>query len=162
MYKEVVKRQGNTGIISILLVVFIFVFMSILDTLFARFKYLIIGDLIMLLLFIILGYIVLQYFVAYFEYTLADTDLIFSKIIGRRETVVLHVNMQNVLMIAPLSSSVIEKYKTTRTYDVSIAFSGNKKYCMIVENHGKLCKLIFEPSKKFIQILKDNLPDKVF
>ncbi|NLY42749.1 MAG: hypothetical protein GX066_02025 [Clostridiaceae bacterium] len=161
MYKETVKREGNSFLMAIGLVVLLFVFMSILDPVFSiLFRYRIIADLIKLALFVICGYVVLRYFVAYFEYTIIDTDLIFHKIIGNRETVVLGVNTKDIRIIAPLSSSAIKKYGTAGKYDVSITLFGRNKYCVIFERQGKNYKLIIEPSESFIQALKKSIPDK--
>ncbi|MDK2811585.1 MAG: hypothetical protein PWR27_2294 [Petroclostridium sp.] len=162
MHKEVVKRQGNTFLTVIGLVVLVFACMSILDAILAVSKYSFIIDLISIGIITAFGYMVLRYMVIDFKYLLIDTDLIFQKVLGNRETVVLNINTEDVVIIAPITSKALKNIdKVEKTYNLCATLFGKRKYCGIFAKDGKNYKIVFEPSEKLIKLLKRSIPDKV-
>ncbi|MDK2800767.1 MAG: hypothetical protein PWP27_1436 [Clostridiales bacterium] len=162
MHKEVIKRQGNTFLIVVGLIVLVFIFMSILEEMVAG-QYRLVVDIVSLVLFTILAFIILKYMVAEFKYMLIDTDLIFQRILGNRELVVLDVNLEDILIIAPAGSDTLKQYgKIDKTYNLCSLSFRKGKYCGIFKENGKKYRFIFEPSLKLIKLLKRSIPEKVF
>ncbi len=161
MYREVVKRKGNTVLTVIGLVVFVFIGMSILDSIPIT-RYRLVVDIFAICFFAYIVYLVIKYKVADFRYVLIDTDLIFQKILGRYETVALNVNVADILMIAPKDSSDLEQYdKIEKTYNLPGLLIGKNKYCGIFKKDNKYYRFVFLPSDKLIDLLKRSIPKKV-
>ncbi|WHH57083.1 hypothetical protein [Petroclostridium sp. X23] len=163
MHKEIVKRQGNTVLIVIGLIILVFICMSILNEIIVVSKYSSVVDLVGVGILTAFAYFVMRYMVVDYKYTLIDTDLIFQRIIGNRETVVLDVNIEDIVVLAPASNKALLKKqgRIDKTYRLCVTLVGKNKYFGIFEKEGKNYKVIFEPSEKLIKLVKKSIPDKV-
>ena len=162
MHKEIVKRQGNTVLIIVGLIVLIFICMTVLENISIE-KYGSIVDMTAVGLLTFLVFVVLRYKIVDFKYVLIDKDLIFRKLLGNNETVLLNVNIADILMIAPVGSKAFKQYRRVeKTYRLNASLFGKNKYCGIFNRDGKYYKFTFEPSAKLVKLLKRSIPDKVF
>lgn len=162
MYKEIVKREGNTVLMIIGLIVLVFTCMSILDSIPIQ-KYEIVVDLVSVCLVTFVAFVVLMRKVVDYKYMLIDSDLIFYRILGSRETAVLNVNLGDIKIIAPVGSEQLKKWrKADKKYNLSTSILGRNQYCGVFCKNGKTCKFLFQPSEKLIKLLSRDISDKIF
>lgn len=100
-----------------------------------------------------------------YEYIYVDGQIDFDRIMGgaKRKTV-LSVDMENVEIVAPSKSDELLAFSGREglvTKDYSSRQPDSRTYTMIVSKDGKLTRIIFEPTAKFLECMKGKSPRKV-
>ena len=161
MHREVVKREGNTFLLVVALIVIIFLCMSILDY-FMISNYRLIVDLVAVAVLTTIALMIIKYKIVEYQYVLIDEDIIFHRILGKKDTVVLSIKKENILVIAPITSEQLQKWtKVDKCYKLTTSFSNKNKYCGIFCKDGQYFKAIFEPSEKLLKMLEKSMPDSM-
>jgi hypothetical protein len=99
-----------------------------------------------------------------YEYLYMHEEMVIDKILGRRKRKrAENLRLDRVKIIAPINSRRLEMHRsknaTVKDYSCGYAAEPDQRYILCYEG-GK--ELILSPSERFIQVLKNNAPRKVF
>lgn len=100
-----------------------------------------------------------------YEYVFCDGQLDFDKIMGnaKRKTA-LKIDMDQVQVVAPMGSHELDSFNHIQNLKVKNFSSGNnnaKQYVIIGQAGEQMVKIIFEPSEKMINCMRQKSPRKV-
>ncbi len=159
MHREVVKREGNTFLLVVALIVIIFVCMSILDYIEVS-NYRLVVELIAIAVLTVIASMVIKYKIIEYQYVLIDEEFIAHRILGRKDTVVFSVKKENIVEIAPITSEQLHKWsKIDKCYKLTTSFGNKNKYYGVFCKDGQYFKAIFEPSEKLLVLLEKSMPN---
>ena len=161
MYREMVKREGNTVLFIIALVVGVLVCLGILANIpIPHYAFLV--HVLAVFVLLVVAFLLFKYKISETRYVMIDSDLIIQRVLGHNESVLASINLDQILIIAPMGSKSLKPYsKVNKIYRLCGSFLAKCKYCGVFTQNGVQCKFIFEPSPKLLSLLKRNLPEKV-
>lgn len=94
-----------------------------------------------------------------YEYIFVDGQLDFDKIMGKsKRKQMLRINFEQVEIMAPINSHSLDGYNSSElsVKDFSSRDKEAKAYVIIVKSENKKLKVIFEPSDKMIDCIKQK------
>lgn len=99
-----------------------------------------------------------------FEYTYVKGELDIDRIMGksrRKRCIVL--DLDHTEIVAPEDSYLLDNYKNQKCkeYDFSSGIADHKKYVMYATSKNELVRVLFEPSEKMMNDMKNTSPRKV-
>lgn len=122
-----------------------------------------------LLIFGTLGLVAMIYFfprlTVSYEYIYCDGQIDFDKIMGsdKRKTA-LRIDFENLEIAAPEGSHALDSYQQNtalKVRDFTSKDSSVKPFALIVREGNETLKILFEPSEKMINCMKNKAPRKV-
>lgn len=116
-----------------------------------------------IVLVLVLGFMFPRLNVDY-EYIYVDGQLDFDKIIAKsKRKTMLRIDFEQVEVMAPANSHALDGYTHTQIEkkDFSSGAKDSKPYVIIVNQNEKKLKILFEPSEKMIEMIKQKSPRKV-
>ncbi|NLK26803.1 MAG: hypothetical protein GX306_00445 [Clostridiales bacterium] len=112
-------------------------------------------------LVVVLGFMFPRLQVDY-EYVYVDGQLDFDKIIGKsKRKTMLRIDFDQVDIMAPATSHALDQYTNVEKKDYSSGAKDSKPYAIIVSQGDKKIKILFEPSDKMIDLIKQKAPRKI-
>ena len=101
-----------------------------------------------------------------YEYIFCDGQIDFDKIPknGKRKTL-LRIDFEKIEVVAPVGSHELDSYNRNESIKVKDFSSLNPEarvYAAIVREDANVSKVLFEPSDKMINCMKQKAPRKVF
>ena len=109
-------------------------------------------------------YFIFQNLSLEFEYLLVNDQITIDKIMGRaRRKKAWEGELAEVQIVAPIDSYVLKDYEkpNMKILDFSSHIPHSKVYGMIHQGEGQTTKIIFEPSDKILQHIRQRAPRKV-
>lgn len=101
-----------------------------------------------------------------YEYVFCDGQLDFDKIMGNsKRKNVMRIDLDQVQIVAIEGSNALDAYKNRTNLKVKNFTSLKpdiKPYIIITQTNEDTVKIIFEPSEKMIECMKQKAPRKVF
>lgn len=116
-----------------------------------------------IVLVLVLGFLFPKLKVDY-EYIFVDGQLDFDKIIAKaKRKTMLRIDFEQVEIMAPANSHALDEYTYSQLIkkDFSSGAKESKPYVIIASQDEKKLKILFEPSEKMIEIIKQKAPRKV-
>ncbi len=97
-----------------------------------------------------------------YEYVYVDGQLDFDKIIGKaKRKTILRIDFDQVDIMAPANSHSLDQYANIEKKDFSSGAKDSKPYAIIAKQGEKKIKILFEPSEKMIELIKQKAPRKI-
>lgn len=97
-----------------------------------------------------------------YEYIFCDGQLDFDKIFsGSRRKTALKIDMENVEIVVQADDARVNDYKTDRVVDFSSHAGSKSTYAIFVTIEDKMTKVLFEPSGRMLEAMKNKSPRKV-
>lgn len=116
-----------------------------------------------LILIIVLGFLYPKLNIEY-EYVYVDGQLDFDRITGKakRKTMV-RIDLDQVEAVAPVNSHALDGFNNGQfeTKNFSSGSKESKPYVVIAKVSDKRMKILFEPSDKMVELMKQKAPRKV-
>ena len=98
-----------------------------------------------------------------FEYLYVNGELDIDKIMGKQKRKrIFSTSIKELEVIAPQGHDQLRCFRPTKTVNCSSMIQENKKYEMIISQHGQQVKVIFEPNATILEGMKMLAPRKVF
>jgi len=116
-----------------------------------------------IVLVLVLGFMFPRLNVDY-EYIYVDGQLDFDKIIAKaKRKTMLRIDFDQVELMAPANSHALDGYSNAQMEkkDFSSGAKDSKPYVIIVNQNEKKMKILFEPSDKMLELIKQKAPRKV-
>lgn len=118
-------------------------------------KYAGIASVIVLLIAIAVCSVIIFRLLSSYTYTLDDDELIFNKVVGRRETFILKLKLHDIIYIKPYKE--VEKNKEIAyTYKFVCEKDYDNFYIGEFERENKLYRFIIKPSDRLLRIVDKN------
>ncbi|MGI6707066.1 MAG: hypothetical protein ACOX6S_12830 [Clostridia bacterium] len=162
MYKETLKQPEVPAYKNILyivgLVLFLMAATGIANAIHQAYHAPYLSYPVFLLTIAIVFYILSRRMISY-RYSLIQDELIFQRMIGKNERLLLHVQSHSMRDFGPISDYDRKKYagKISRVYQYTLKIPSNKVYYLIFEKDGRLCRVDFQPSPKLTGLLEKGL-----
>lgn len=94
-----------------------------------------------------------------YEYIYVDGQIDFDRITGKsKRKTMLRIDFEQVEIMAPSDSSALDSYKNMQLEkrDFSSLSKDSKPYVIIASSDNKKMRIIFEPSEKIVDIIKQK------
>lgn len=159
LYAEAgVKRKDTVATMGLRLLMFLAIFISLFLILLGQlFSY--IGVIIIILVFFFYPKLSVEY-----EYVFVDGQLDFDKITGKaKRKTMLRIDFDQVEMMAPFDSPALDSYNNIQLEkkDFSSLSKDSKPYAIIASAGSNKMKILFEPSEKMLNMIKQKNSRKV-
>jgi hypothetical protein len=99
-----------------------------------------------------------------YEYVFVDGQLDFDRIVGRsKRKTMLRIDFEQAEIMAPVNSHALDSYNHIQLEkkDFSSQAKDSKPYAIIASVDSKKMKILFEPSEKMLNMIKQKNPRKV-
>jgi len=99
-----------------------------------------------------------------YEYVFVDGQIDFDRIIAKsKRKTLLRVDMEQMEIVAPSGSHALDGYTHVQlvTQDFSSGNREKKTYIIIANVKERKCRIVFEPSEKMIDMMKQKSPRKI-
>jgi hypothetical protein len=94
-----------------------------------------------------------------YEYIYVDGQIDFDRITGKsKRKTMIRIDFEQVEIMAPSDSSALDSYKNMQLEkrDFSSLSKDSKPYVIIASSDNKKMRIIFEPSEKMVDIIKQK------
>jgi len=162
LYKEILKHPEVPAYKNVLyivgLVFFLMVLTGLANAVHQAYNAPYLSYLVFLLTIAIVFYILSRRMVRY-RYSLIHDELIFQRMIGKNEKLLLHVHGHSIRAFGPLNGYDGKEYigKISKVYRYTLRLPSHEIYSLIFEKDGRLCRVDFQPSPKLIAMLEKCL-----
>jgi hypothetical protein len=159
LYAEAgVKRKDTAATMGLRILMFLAIFISLFLILLGQFwSY--IGVILIVLVFFFYPKLSVEY-----EYVFVDGQLDFDRITAnsKRKTM-LRIDFEQVEIMAPYDSPALDSYNHIQMEkrDFSSLSKDSKPYAIISSSGSKKLKILFEPSEKMLNMIKQKNPRKI-
>ncbi len=159
LYAEAgVKRKDTAATVGLRVLMFIGIFIGIFLLLLGRlWGYA--GVIIIAFVFFFYPKLSVEY-----EYVFVDGQLDFDRIVGRsKRKTMLRIDFEQAEIMAPVNSHALDSYNHIQLEkkDFSSQAKDSKPYAIIASVDSKKMKILFEPSEKMLNMIKQKNPRKV-
>lgn len=159
LYAEAgVKRKDTAATLGLRVLMFIGIFIGIFLLLLGRlWGYA--GVIIIAFVFFFYPKLSVEY-----EYVFVDGQLDFDRIVGRsKRKTMLRIDFEQAEIMAPVNSHALDSYNHIQLEkkDFSSQAKDSKPYAIIASVDSKKMKILFEPSEKMLNMIKQKNPRKV-
>jgi len=99
-----------------------------------------------------------------YEYVFVDGQIDFDRIIAKsKRKTILRVDMEQMEIVAPSGSHALDGYTHVQltTQDFSSGNKDRKTYIIIANVKERKCRIVFEPSEKMLDMMKQKSPRKI-
>lgn len=99
-----------------------------------------------------------------YEYVYVDGQIDFDRITGKsRRKTMLRVDFEQVEIMAPSNSHSLDSYKNIQMEEKNFTSmdKDNKHYTIVANIDNKKIKILFEPSEKMLDMIKQKSPRKI-
>lgn len=98
-----------------------------------------------------------------FEYIQTETDMDIDKVIANSSRKhILTVELKQVMVVAPVGSSQLDRFQDLKTRDFSAQNPNEPPYVMVCAVGGNKQRLLLQLNEKALSSLKKAIPSKVF
>lgn len=160
MYKEYVKTNKTTKIISAVIILSAIILMDILNRaiIFFNLPFRSIIQLVILAVMAAGVYMLIRNVISEYEYTVTDTEFVVKSSLGDNEKQIVHIPLGNISCIVRKKSNEAKK-SCDGIFNAKKSFSSPDIYICFFESDKKTYKLIFEPSEKLLSVIKNHSID---
>lgn len=99
-----------------------------------------------------------------YEYVFVDGQLDFDKISGKaKRKTMLRIDFERVEIMAPINSHALDSFNNIQLENKDFTSLKNdiKPYAIIANMDNKKMKILFEPSEKMVNMIKQKTPRKI-
>ena len=162
MYKEMIQKRKTSIVMWVLIVLALFAVL-VTAQLFRPKAYGLVMDLAAIAILTVLAYIIIKSALTEYEYVLIDTDFMFVRHIGSREKLIFHINLDDIVLIAPLKDIAMTEYHDRIKDHINLcqSFTFSEPYAAVFQGKDGLAQFTFQPSKKLLERLYHSIPDKI-
>lgn len=149
-----VKRQDTLATMAIKVLMILGVFIALFLVIIVRDIFVYVGVAIGVGVFFLFPKLHIDY-----EYIYVDGQIDFDRITGKsKRKTMLRIDFEQVEIMAPSDSSALDSYKNMQLEkrDFSSLSKDSKPYVIIVSSDNKKMRIIFEPSEKMVDIIKQK------
>lgn len=122
----------------------------------------------MLMIFYLCGNITLMYFFwnyykLDYEYVYCDGQIDFDLVRNNsKRKHRLRVNLENAQLLAPADSEKVINFRGIDTVEAYVSSKSSPRiYALIVKKQDKMMKILMEPNKKMLKLMRNKMPRKV-
>lgn len=161
LYAEAgVKKKDTIGLIALR------VLLIVLAVLLFFAAFLITWMMILAAALICLDFLILPLLSVEYEYIFCDGQIDFDRINGgRRRKHILRIDMEEVELVAIQNSHALDNYQNISgkgsVYDFSSHQQNSRVYVAVTRSNGTVVKVLFEPSDKMLECIKQKSPRKL-
>jgi len=152
MYKETVKH-GKNAFLFIIVCTFLVLFSSALLLKLAGGKFIALKQLIIILEMFFCVWYIIKFYVATYEYEKNGDLFTIKKTFNQKEEVLASFKREDVLYLSPYSKN--HEYKKAARLKNACGNFTDKKYILVFKNTAPF-KIVFQPSEKFLDLLKND------
>lgn len=155
------KCKNNKAILLALLLASLIVLIGIMDLL-RNVLNALAADIITVVIFVVAAYFTLRYLVYEYKYSLIADELIITKLIGKKEQVLMRIGLDQIQIIAPKGSEQLKAFHKANEFlnSCGLPFYSHR-YCGVFEAGGKTVWFMFQPSAALLDLMKKRMKDKV-
>lgn len=165
MYEEIAPRRTGVFRDVFLIVLSGFIMLSLPNWIPVLFEVPYLKAIYEFLVFIAIGLLIFRFLRSYgteYKYTLVDSVLVIRSVVGKRETVIGEFRLNGSCRLIPAKEGeTFLRENQIRPGKISYGVSDRKSaYLLIFPMQNGKNALIFQPSQKFVEILKQKVLDK--
>ncbi|QUI21075.1 hypothetical protein HZI73_01685 [Vallitalea pronyensis] len=162
MHQEITKKEKISGIRLLLLImiaaVFLILFNALASTVLGKVNTSFI-DAVTLIFASAMAYMFIRRYMTSYKYLLIENDFIIQELTGSKEKLLLNINVHQIVKLETIDKPEYikdykQKYATKRKLNKHL--KGLEIYYCIYEKDDKNHFIEIQPSKDFIQIIKDR------
>lgn len=155
MYSEKVGCSKNRGLITTIILLLLLGFCITFNIL-KQFFIPIVSDILAVLVFSCAVYFIMRYLIYEYSYSVDESEIVFKKLAGERETILIKGNLKLAVCLAKANDKALMPYKKGTTINCC-TLSDREKYCIVFKDSDKTTNVIFQPSEKLLELLNTRI-----